>query len=231
MPAGDLSPDQSRYVDLVSSETGLARIVVVAWVGAESHWGTNKAGHNYLNIGPGRTYPTTEQAAASVAGLINDNSLYYGVKDSIPAGPAAQVQAIGESPWGTSAALLSSVYDELSGSTPATNVSIIGDLGKALTLGPSLIDPNIGTDLGKGLTLGPSLIDPNIGSGLGSGLVGGVLGDIAGPLLKIGLTMVFTVAALALLSMSLHKLVGVSPVDVFQKATSIVGMASQAAAL
>lgn len=113
MALGDLSTDQSRFVDLVVQKTGLDRNAVVSWVGTESGWGITKGDHNYLNIGPGFRFNSVDQSANRVAGLINDSSLYKGVKSSVSGGAAAQIDAIGASPWGTHASTLGDVFKDL----------------------------------------------------------------------------------------------------------------------
>lgn len=99
MALGTLSPDQDRYASSVATATGLDPSVVRAWIGAESGWGTQKPGHNYLNVGPGETYQSVDQAAARVVGLLTSSHYYQGIRDAIPAGAAAQVKAIEQSPW------------------------------------------------------------------------------------------------------------------------------------
>jgi hypothetical protein len=231
MAAGDLSSDQSAYVDRVASGTGLARPVVVAWVGAESGWGITKAGHNYLNVGPGETYPDVTRAAARVVGLINGNNLYAGIRAAIPAGPGAQIQAIGASPWGTSATVLAQVYSHLSGTTVTAaaaagstgdiqTVSLIGDVASAAAAG-------VGT-----VVAGP------IGGLLG--LFGGQLTkgvkdltgiDIVGGLVTAGLTIVFTVAAFAFIAMGVNRLTGGGVKDIFDTVNGAVGGVAGAAKL
>jgi len=232
MASGDLSPDQTRYVDIVASATGLARLVVVAWVGSESGWGANKAGHNYLNIGPGRTYSSVEVAAANAAGLVNASDYYKGIRAAIPAGPGAQIQAIGASPWGTSATLLNSVYADLSGTPAVQNVSAVQNV-------------NIVSDA-AGAVAGAA------GNALGAlgGLVSGAVGDVAGAaaegatsgmkavvdalapvLVGAGLTIVFTVAAFALIALGVNHLFGNSAQDIFEQVSGVVGTAAGAAKL
>jgi hypothetical protein len=223
MAAGDLSPDQSRYVDRVAAGTGLDRRVVVAWVGAESGWGINKAGHNYLNVGPGETYPSVDQAAARVVGLINGSSNYYGIRAAIPAGPAAQVQAIAASPWGTSGTTLAAVYSQLVGGGPtATLVSTQGvtpqDPGGSQ---PTIVIP--GWDPSKNLQRG--LPDPV------TGVAKDILGALGPILLSAGLTVVFTVAAFAFIAMGVNRLTGAPPKGIFDTVSGAVGTAAGAAKL
>jgi hypothetical protein len=98
-------------------------------VGAESGWGVTKAGHNYLNIGPGRTYQTTDQAAAAVVRLITASPYYSGVRAAIPAGPVAQVEAIQESPWDAGhygGHRLMDIYRQLTGADTGPEVQPAG---------------------------------------------------------------------------------------------------------
>jgi hypothetical protein len=224
MAAGDLSPDQSRYVDLVASETGLARTVVVAWVGAESGWGTNKAGHNYLNIGPGRTYPSTEQAAAAVAGLLNNSDLYYAIRAAIPAGPAAQIKAIGESRWGTSAATLTAVYAGLAGGAGPTiqNVNALSDAAGAAVPGLAPLAGALGGALGS---TAPGAADALTGA------VADAFKGLVPVVFEAGLGLVFTVAAFAFISLGVNHLFGNSAKDVFNQVSGAVGTAAGVAKL
>jgi hypothetical protein len=223
MAAGDLSPDQSSYVDRVASGTGLDRRVVVAWVGTESGWGTNKAGHNYLNVGPGETYPSVAQAAARVVGLIQGNSLYYGIRAAIPAGPGAQVQAIGASPWGTSATLLAQVYSQLTGTTVT-----------AAPAAPVVQDVNYLSDAAKaaaGTVLGGPLGGLLAGTSLNKGIKDLTGIDVVGGFLTAGLTIVFTVAAFAFIAMGVNRLTGNPVGKVFDTVSGAVGTAAGAAKL
>jgi hypothetical protein len=124
MALGDLSPDQARFVDTVAARTGLDDQVVTAWVGSESGWGTTKADHNYLNVGPGRQYGSVDVAAAAAARLVSESPDYAGIRSAIPGGGAAQVAAIGSSAWGTASSTLSDVWRQLSGNPGLSNVSL-----------------------------------------------------------------------------------------------------------
>jgi hypothetical protein len=227
MAVGDLSPDQARFVDLVAGATRLDRKVVVAWVGSESGWGTNKASHNYLNVGPGRTYPSTELAAANTAALVNASQHYGGIRSAIPAGPAAQVKAIGTSPWGTSGALLGQVYGQLTGLAPAgptatptvENVNLLSDAASdAAKAAAGLM---FGGPLG-GL-LANSTLTKGIKDLTGIDLVGGVV--------SAGLTIVFTVAAFALIAMGVNRLTGGGLKSTFDTVSGAVGTVAGAAKL
>jgi hypothetical protein len=227
MAAGDLSPDQARYVDLVASETGLARTVVVAWVGAESGWGTNKAGHNYLNIGPGRTYPSTEQAAASVAGLLNSSDVYYAIRAAIPAGPAAQIKAIGESRWGTSAATLTAVYAGLAGGGPTIhNVNALSDAAGAAVPGLAPLAGALGGALGSTAQGAADAVTGAAGSAVADAFKG-----LVPVVLEAGLGLVFTVAAFAFIAMGVNRLTGAPPKGIFDTVSGAVGTAAGAAKL
>lgn len=94
-----LSFDQQVYADNVASQTGLDLGVVQAWVAQESGWGVTKGDNNYLNIGPGYSYPTVAQASTAAATLLNTSGYYAGIRQAIPGGPAAQIDAIAQSPW------------------------------------------------------------------------------------------------------------------------------------
>lgn len=224
MAVGDLSPDQARYVDIVASATGLARTVVVAWVGAESGWGINKAGHNYLNVGPGETFPSVEQAAARAAGLVNASNRYTGIRTAIPAGPGAQAQAIGASPWGTNPTLLSSVYGQLAGTTTADGTPTIQDVGFWEDQWQGFLDS-------FGVTIGghPEKALPYLGDAAKA--AGGALGLDAGAIVGAGLTLVFTVAAFAVIAMAVNRLTGAPPKGVFDTVSGAVGAATGAAKL
>ncbi len=115
MAAGDLSTDQAKYAQLVAAGTGLDPNVVVSWIGAESGWTVNKSTHNYLNIGPNRSYASTEQAAAAAVDLVRNSKNYEGIRAAAVGSPAAQIEAIGDSPWGTIKSSLANVYKSIAG--------------------------------------------------------------------------------------------------------------------
>lgn len=232
MAAGDLSSDQLRYVDRVASGTRLDRTVVVAWVGAESGWNANKAGHNYLNVGPGETYPSTDQAGARVVGLISASSNYAGIRAAIPAGPAAQIKAIGESPWGTSASVLTSVYQQLASKSGGTiNITPVVELVPGIPI-PLPDSPLPGIHI--------PLPDPLQKAADAAGnIVGGAAADVAsavakaiGPvLLEAGLGIVFTVAAFAFIAMGVNRLTGAPPKGIFDTVSGAVGTVAGASKL
>jgi hypothetical protein len=228
MAAGDLSPDQSSYVDRVASGTGLDRRVVVAWVGSESGWNVNKPGHNYLNVGPGETYPSVAQAAARVVGLIEGSTNYYGIRAAIPAGPAAQVQAIGQSKWGTNPTALTSVYSQLAGgSGPVVQpVNWLSDAAGAAT--GAILDP-FGLLGAAGGAVGGAVA--GAAGDVAGGVVGEVVKDLGPVLLEAGLTIVFTVAAFALLAMGINQLTGQAPKKIFDTVSGAASTAAGVAAL
>lgn len=125
MPTGDLSADQLAYRRAFVAATGMAPVVVTAWIGAESGWNVTKTDHNYLNVGPGEDYDSTAAAAARAAGLVNRSDNYAGIRDAIATGdPDAQVAAIVASPWeetNYANGVLQRVYATLSGSSPDTS--------------------------------------------------------------------------------------------------------------
>lgn len=125
MAFGELSAEQRRYRDRVAARTGLDRDVVTAWIAAESGWQTTKPGHNYLNIGPGRTYPSVNAAADAVAVLVNGSDHYAGIRAARRRSGLHQIRAIGSSPWdagryGGDGSNLERVYRQLVGMDPAT---------------------------------------------------------------------------------------------------------------
>lgn len=239
MALGDLSPDQARYVDFVARATGLNRSVVVAWVGTESGWGITKGGHNYLNVGPGQTFASVDQAAARAAALVNASGYYTGIRAAIPAGPAAQVDAIGASPWGTIASDLKDVYRDLARPAAAAPADppAAGQPELAVeTIGVSPRDAlDALSDIIRGLwvpgqvPLPDALKDP---LGSAGSAVAGALGldvdSLLGQLYGLGLGLVFTVAALGLIALGLNRLTGASPRDRFQQMSGALGVAGTA---
>jgi hypothetical protein len=225
---GDLSPDQARYVDQLTAGTGIDRSVAVAWVGSESGWGVNKPDHNYLNIGPGRQYGSTDAAASAAASLITSSSLYQGIRSAIAAGPGAQVAAIQSSPWDAAhygGHRLADVYASVIHS-PNSQGNLTGPSG-VLQTGFSL------GDLAKGALIpGYSVLShlPGIGGVVGSAtdkVVNTVVSAAAGALLQL----VFVAAALGLIGLGLARLTGNDARDMFNRANEIKNQAGQAAAI
>lgn len=232
MATGDLSPDEARYAALVAAGTGLAPQVVTAWIGSESGWGITKAGHNYLNIGPGRTYPSTEHAATAAAALVNSSSHYAGIRAAIPAGGAAQIHAIGASPWGTSAAVLARVYAQLTGGAgPAVTPVGLRVPGTPIVIptSPSEALDAIGDAAGSVLDTAGNVVgaaaDPVIDA-ISTGF--GVAVDV---FLKGAMSLVFATAAFALIALGLNRLTGVPVKERFGQVQQIAGQAAMAAAV
>lgn len=226
--AKSLSPDAARYAGLVASGTGLDPTVVTAWVAAESGWDITKPSHNYLNVGPGRTYPSTDQGATAAAALVNTSSNYAGIRASKTAGGWAQVQAIGGSKWGTKLASLGTIYQQLAGPGGPGLVAVDPD-GYTLKERIGIVDP-----------LSPSeMLD--VTANVATGLVTGVA-DVAKNAMLDGvakivdafaaqlLGLVFTAAALALIAVGLNRLTGTPAKERFGQVSKLVGGASMAAA-
>ena len=170
MAAGDLSADQRSYRDRIAAGTGLDRTLVTAWIGAESGWNTTKPDHNYLNIGPGRSYPSVAAAADAVVQLLRTSHHYAGIRAAIPRGGLAQAQAIAASPWdagryGGDGSRLVGLYQQLTGGTSSTpgatpvlelkDLPLIGGLVDELNPGtwvPRLVDNASERFLAVGLT-------------------------------------------------------------------------------
>jgi len=193
-----LSADEARYVDLVAAGVPLDRNVVVAWVACESGWGVTKPGHNYLNIGPGRSYPTTDAAAADAVAVAHQANMKIGGTTA-----QTQLQSIIASPWDAghyAGGCLADTYNGLGAGT----VQLVG----SGPLGTPCLDPT-GITCGDGLVGGlgdaaGSLID---WTGLGDVLDSAVnsLGEV---LLTIALGFVFTTAALGLIVLGVTRLTG-----------------------
>lgn len=219
MAAGDLSEDQARFVAGLSERTGLDHTVVVAWVGTESGWSKTKAGHNYLNVGPGETYGSTDQAVARAAALIGGSPRYAGIRAAIPGGPVAQVKAIGASPWGTSASLLQRVYDDVRGrklTGPERNALMDYWTTEREKAGLPPFSPNA-----------PSIVPNPLDAAKGLGKVLG-LDDLWRQALIVGLGLVFSLAAFGLIALGLSRLTDVSPREALGKAQAVTGVAGMA---
>lgn len=216
MALGDLSPDQQRYAGAVSAGTGLDPTVVRAWIGLESGWGVTRAGHNYLNIGPGRTYASTDQAAAAVVSLINTSRYYSAIRAAIPQGAVAQVEAIQASPWDAghyAGGRLMKVYKALAG-TGVVDAQLAGvgipDWAKKLPW-----------PFGAAAGALDWASDP-----IGKALAGAL--SIAVP---AALGIVFTLGAFGLIAMGLVRLTGRDPRQVVGAVTGVAGTATTAAKL
>lgn len=217
MAAGDLSPDQRRYRDRLVERTGLDQTVVTAWIGSESPWGRSKAGHNYLNIGPGRTYASADQTADAAANLITNSPRYAKIRSAIPGGPEAQIKAIGDSPWGTKGDRLTGVYLQLAlkarGNLPTRDKIEIDEYF------PNPLD--VAGDAAKGA------------AGFASRFFGldKLWDNVFVVVMRTGLTIVFTTAALVLIALGLFRLTGTPPRQAFDKASGLAGLAGTARAV
>lgn len=211
MSAGTLSSDQQRFADQLGSLTHIDPTVITAWIGAESGWDVTKASHNYLNIGPGRAYPSVDAAAGSTAAMINGSKLYTGIRSAVPAGPIATVKAIEASPWDSthySGGRLANIYTQLA------NVP-----------GPG--DPIVATPVGL------SIPNPITAIGGLAGRIGSLFGidKWAVSALQIGLQIVMTVAGLGLIALGLSRLTSRDPKGLVEQLQKGVGNVGQAAAL
>ena len=221
MAAGDLSADQRTYVSSVVRGTGLDRDVVVAWVGAESGWNVTKPSHNYLNVGPGERYSSTAGAAARAVALITTSSHYAGIRKAITSrDPVAQVRAIEASPWdaaGYSGGRLMATYESV--------VRAGGGTVDARSDGRSSSDDG-GPDP-EDLILGPVaawIVDQTDGEGI----AGRAIRSLLGGLVPVALTVVFVVAALALIALGLYIFTKPEQESVKDAAGRIVGLAAAA---
>lgn len=197
MAVGDLSAAQLEYLGRIRAGTGLDKNVLTAWIGQESGWNTTKTGHNYLNIGPGRNYPSVAAAGQAVVQLLQ-NDRYAPIRQAVPRGPIPQLDAIVQSPWdadrynmstgpdGSITSRLHVIYRQL---VPSAGVEGSVDVGN-----PGLVD---------GVT------------GAVSGVVGGIAGAIGNSfglsglgedLLVVGLYVAFTFTALGLIFLALWRL-------------------------
>lgn len=203
MAVGDLSAAQAEYAGRLAAATGLDRRVAIAWIGAESGWGITRPGHNYLNVGPGRTYPSVAEAAAAAARLVNTSGLYAGIRQAIGRGPRAQLDAIVRSPWdagryeatigpdGQVTSLLHRVYDQLTGGGGVISVQLPG--ADEFLPGGDLNPVTPGFPL---TPLIPDSLQGRAGSALGRLLGVTGAGEEA---MVVALTVLFTAAALGML--------------------------------
>jgi hypothetical protein len=93
--------EANTFATIVANGTGLSIHVVEAWVLAENsiHIRGSAPGHNWLNIGPGHTYPSVQSAAQATVQLIQSAPQYQGIRDSEGSSDAAQLAEIAASPW------------------------------------------------------------------------------------------------------------------------------------
>ena len=91
------NPDFNYVVDYISTNTGLNKSVVAAWVTAENGFANN----NPLGMNGGMYYSDLNTALQDTVNNIQTNPLYAGIRSSVSQGPQAQAQAIVNSPWVT----------------------------------------------------------------------------------------------------------------------------------
>jgi hypothetical protein len=214
MAVGQLSADQAAYAAQVASATGLDTDVVRAWIGAESGWGVTKPTHNYLNIGPGRQYPTVDQAATAAAQLVGSSSNYAGIRSAIPAGPAAQVDAIQQSPWDQNHYGGHRLMDTYTSVVGAGTSSSTAAAGAAVPVSVRIPGTNIHL---------PGLGDLTFGAA--TDVTNRVVAAAGGAMLGL----LFSTAALALIGLGLSRLTGNNARDLFGKAQQTTGQAAQVA--
>lgn len=202
----DLSGDAQTYANAVSAATGLDSRVVTAWIACESGWGITKPGHNYLNIGPGRTYPDVGSAARDVAATLN-NGLYGDVLAA--SGGPAQLAALKASPWDAghySGGCFDQVYASLAGTGAAVAATSTAQLA------------------GWGL---PSI--PGVDSVLGFFADAFDLDAIFGQVLVVVVSGVFLTAAFGIIVLGLNRLTANSATR--QRIEQVGGTVAQTAAL
>ncbi|HEU5115590.1 MAG TPA: NlpC/P60 family protein [Isosphaeraceae bacterium] len=88
----------------VAKQTHLNPRTIAAQARAEEGSGAQTEAeqtHNFLNMGPGISYPSLQAGIHETAKNYNTNPLYAGVRATRGQGPKAQAQAIASSPWGT----------------------------------------------------------------------------------------------------------------------------------
>jgi hypothetical protein len=227
MALGDLSPDQARFAATVAKGTGLDPTVVAAWIGAESGWGVTKAGSNYLNIGPGRTYASTDQAAAATAELIGSSQNYTGIRSAVPAGPAAQVKAIEASPWDANhygGGGLGQIWGQLYSAggpnlSPDQSITLVGDKKNPLQ------------QILEGAVPGAGVLGDIFGALNLKNPAEAAAGAVLGGAVPIGLQLLFIGAGLGLIVMGLSRLTGTGLQRNYEHGKTIVGIVSKAADL
>ena len=203
-----LSNDAEVYRNAVVAATGLDSRLVTAWIACESGWGITKAGHNYLNIGPGRSYPDVATAARDVVSTLH-NGLYGPVLAA--QGPQAQAEALKASPWDAghyANGCLDSVLADLIGGGGAAPAAM---LTASRTL-PSIPNP---IDVGKSL--------------LGTVSDALDLDELLGQVLTVVVTGVFITAAFGIIVLGLNRLTANSATR--QRIEQIAPEAAQVAAL
>lgn len=234
MALGDLSADARRFAASFAAATGLRPDVVVAWVGTESGWGTTKASRNYLNVGPGEAYPSTDAAVARTARLLNESPRYAAIRAAIPAGGPAQVRAIGASAWGTNAALLDQVYRQLQNRPlplPALATAAPKEPDGVVDRARDVVDRArdvVDDALDGGLVDDPAAAVGRTVAGVG-GFVGDRLAAVVDDAAAAALTVVFTVAALGLIALGLSRLTARPAGRTLDDARTLAGLVPQVA--
>ncbi len=207
--AGELSEDQARFVSRLSSATGMSSAVVKAWVGCESGWQVTKPTHNYLNIGPGRSYRSTGEAVDDAAGEIRVRG--WG---NLSAG--AQVLAISNSDWGTRAQCICDVAKEL-----GVDADCSHDTAPLGPLTPIIDTPGDAVD-----AVGDAA------SGVAGAVVSGLqklIAPVGKALLTVFLAAIFTAAGLALIGLGILRLTGRDARDALATAGGAAGLAAAVA--
>lgn len=95
-----LNADQTTFGNYLTSGTGLNPTVVAAWMHAEEPASRDPQaqGHNWLNIGPGHSYPSAFAAANATIDVINQPNM-SSIKGTENRSDAAQLRGIWQSPW------------------------------------------------------------------------------------------------------------------------------------
>lgn len=226
MALGDLSPDQARFVERVTAGTGLDPRVVTSWVGTESGWGIHKPGHNYLNIRASsssfKNFRSTDEAADAAIGLVRGSSYYTGIVASAAQGPAAQIEAIGASKWGTEGGLLAKVFAGLTGVQVVDGVKSTPVDFKIPGWVPFVGGGNVDT---------PDIPTPGDVYGAVSGEIGKVAGAAVSQVLQGTLSLVFSTAAIGLIGLGLFKLTAKTATEAVKDVGGVVDNVTTAAAL
>lgn len=103
---GDLGPEQRRFVRGVAKLTHLKPRTIAAQARAEEGNAAQteaEGTHNFLNMGPGISYPSLKAGVRATAANYNDTSSpnYAGVRATRGKSARQQAEAIAASPWGT----------------------------------------------------------------------------------------------------------------------------------
>lgn len=103
---GDLGPEQRKFIRGVAKLTHLKPRTIAAQARAEESFGYQTEAdqtHNFLNMGPGISYPSLKAGVKATAANYNDTSSpnYAGVRATRGQSARRQAEAIAASPWGT----------------------------------------------------------------------------------------------------------------------------------